>query len=239
MCEPRRLLVAIDCLYPEGLQFRDDPGHWSCASVQTKTVHVYHLLVKFTYDVNVYQSAHGGRLMEREGGSQKWTLNARPPNFKCLTSALNRCNFGVTGWLPDLGLFLCDHLGFAMVLMLISDMYIQQAASGMSPDAAAASTPASSTHDASPHSYADPRSPSALPSGLPNGLPSVPPLGLPPAKRQRLTNGSEKSSGLSSESGPAPSAVGTCWRSTAKTIWFNSSASTRGDSSERASISPT
>ncbi|KAJ5124309.1 uncharacterized protein N7515_008182 [Penicillium bovifimosum] len=35
---------------------------------QTKTVHVYHLLVKFTYDVNVYQSAHGGRLVERDGG---------------------------------------------------------------------------------------------------------------------------------------------------------------------------
>ncbi|KAJ5129618.1 uncharacterized protein N7515_005657 [Penicillium bovifimosum] len=54
-----------------------------------------------------------------------------------------------------------------------------QAASGMSPEAAAASTPASSTQYASPHSHGDPRSPS--------GLPSVPPLGLPPAKRQRLT----------------------------------------------------
>ncbi|KAJ5146489.1 C-5 cytosine methyltransferase [Penicillium bovifimosum] len=35
---------------------------------QTRTVYVYHLLVKYTYDVNVYQSAHGGRLVERGGG---------------------------------------------------------------------------------------------------------------------------------------------------------------------------
>ncbi|KAJ5142605.1 C-5 cytosine methyltransferase [Penicillium bovifimosum] len=34
---------------------------------QTKPVYVYHLLVKYTYDVNVYQSAHGGRLVARDG----------------------------------------------------------------------------------------------------------------------------------------------------------------------------
>ncbi|KAJ5124347.1 uncharacterized protein N7515_008172 [Penicillium bovifimosum] len=111
--QPRHLPIAVDCLNPEGLQFRDDPGHWSCASV--------------------------------------WT----DKNSPCVPSA--------------------------------GEIHIQQAASGLSPDAAAASTPASSTHYASPHSHADPRSPSALPSGLPSGLPSVPPLGLPPAKRQRLT----------------------------------------------------
>ncbi|KAJ5788714.1 hypothetical protein N7457_003704 [Penicillium paradoxum] len=34
---------------------------------QKKTVHVYHLLVRNTYDVNIYQKAHGGRLIERNG----------------------------------------------------------------------------------------------------------------------------------------------------------------------------
>ncbi|KAJ5353028.1 hypothetical protein N7452_002002 [Penicillium brevicompactum] len=34
---------------------------------QQKTVHVYHLLVKNTYDVNIFQERHGGRLFERSG----------------------------------------------------------------------------------------------------------------------------------------------------------------------------
>ncbi|KAJ5550141.1 hypothetical protein N7461_004839 [Penicillium sp. DV-2018c] len=90
-----------------------------------------------------------------------------------------------------------------------------QTAPGMSPDVAAGSTPASSTHYASPHSYADTRSPPAgLPSGLANGLPGVAAPGMSPAKRQRLMNGSEDASGPSSESGPAqPSAVGKPWTS--------------------------
>ncbi|KAJ5479040.1 hypothetical protein N7530_004549 [Penicillium desertorum] len=80
-----------------------------------------------------------------------------------------------------------------------------QSATALSPDAAAASTPASSTHYASPHSFADPRSP-------PTGMPQV--AGLPPAKRQRLMNGSEDTSGPSSESGHAPpSAAGKPWGS--------------------------
>lgn len=57
-----------------------------------------------------------------------------------------------------------------------------QSTATRSPDVGAASTPASSTHYASPHSYADPRSPSG----------ALPPVsGLPPAKRPRLMNGSE------------------------------------------------
>lgn len=64
-----------------------------------------------------------------------------------------------------------------------------QSAATRSPDVGAASTPASSTHYASPHSYADPRSP-------PGALPPV--SGLPPAKRPRLMNGSEDAP----ESGP-------------------------------------
>ncbi|KAJ5835693.1 hypothetical protein N7447_001719 [Penicillium robsamsonii] len=84
-----------------------------------------------------------------------------------------------------------------------------QSASALSPDAAAASTPASSAHYASPHSYADPRSP---PSTLPSGMSQV--GGLPPAKRQRLMNGSEDPSGASSESGHAPpSTAGKPWGS--------------------------
>ncbi|KAJ5843841.1 uncharacterized protein N7525_001582 [Penicillium rubens] len=80
-----------------------------------------------------------------------------------------------------------------------------QSATALSPDAAAASTPASSTHYASPHSFADPRSP-------PTVMPQV--AGLPPAKRQRLMNGSEDTSGPSSESGHAPpSAAGKPWGS--------------------------
>ncbi|KAJ5146087.1 C-5 cytosine methyltransferase [Penicillium bovifimosum] len=34
---------------------------------QKRPIHVYHLLMKNTYDVSVYQSAHGGRLVERDG----------------------------------------------------------------------------------------------------------------------------------------------------------------------------
>ncbi|KAJ5572309.1 C-5 cytosine methyltransferase [Penicillium sp. DV-2018c] len=34
---------------------------------QERTVYVYHLLMKNMYDVNVYQSAHGGLLVERDG----------------------------------------------------------------------------------------------------------------------------------------------------------------------------
>lgn len=34
---------------------------------QQRTVHVYHLLVKNTYDVNIFQERHGGRLFERSG----------------------------------------------------------------------------------------------------------------------------------------------------------------------------
>jgi hypothetical protein len=79
-----------------------------------------------------------------------------------------------------------------------------QSAVAMSPDAAAASTPASSTHYASPHSYVDPRSPA---SGPPSGLPQV--GGLPPAKRPRLMNGSDDPS----ESGPPPHAAGKLWGS--------------------------
>ncbi|KAJ5328080.1 hypothetical protein N7452_008470 [Penicillium brevicompactum] len=74
-----------------------------------------------------------------------------------------------------------------------------QSAATRSPDVGAASTPASSTHYASPHSYADPRSP-------PGALPSV--SGLPPAKRPRLMNGSEDVP----ESGP-PHAVTKPWGS--------------------------
>lgn len=85
-----------------------------------------------------------------------------------------------------------------------------QSATALSPDVGAASTPASSTHYASPHSFADPRSP---PSGtLPSGMPQV--GGLPPAKRQRLMNGSEDTSGPSSESGHVPPpAAGKPWGS--------------------------
>lgn len=85
-----------------------------------------------------------------------------------------------------------------------------QSATALSPDAAAASTPASSTHYASPHSFADPRSPPG--GGLPGGMPQV--GGLPPAKRQRLMNGSEDPSGPSSDPGHAPpSAAGKPWGS--------------------------
>ncbi|CAI7630131.1 unnamed protein product [Penicillium palitans] len=85
-----------------------------------------------------------------------------------------------------------------------------QSATALSPDAAAASTPASSTHYASPHSFADPRSPPG--GGLPGGMPQV--GGLPPAKRQRLLNGSEDPSGPSSDPGHAPpSAAGKPWGS--------------------------
>lgn len=68
-----------------------------------------------------------------------------------------------------------------------------QSTAALSPagDVGSGSTPASSTHYASPHSYTDPRSPS-------RGLPPV--SGLPPAKRPRLMNGSEDPS----ESGPPP-----------------------------------
>ncbi|KAJ5146460.1 uncharacterized protein N7515_001024 [Penicillium bovifimosum] len=31
LCKPRRLLVAVDCLNPERIRFRDGPGNWSCA----------------------------------------------------------------------------------------------------------------------------------------------------------------------------------------------------------------
>ncbi|KAJ5773235.1 hypothetical protein N7457_008131 [Penicillium paradoxum] len=90
-----------------------------------------------------------------------------------------------------------------------------QTAAAMSPDGVAGSTPASSTHYASPHSYADPRSPpGGLPGGMTGNLPGGPPQGLPPAKRQRLMNGSEDPSGPSSEPGPPPpSAVGKPWGS--------------------------
>lgn len=89
-----------------------------------------------------------------------------------------------------------------------------QTATAMSPDVVAGSTPASSTHYASPHSYADPRSPpGGLPSGIAGSLPSGPPQGLPPAKRQRLMNGSEDPSGPSSEPGPPPPSVGKPWGS--------------------------
>ena len=74
-----------------------------------------------------------------------------------------------------------------------------QSAAALSPDVGAASTPASSTHYASPHSYADPRSP---------------PSGLPQTKRPRLMNGSEGAPGSSSETGPSPapgSAIGKPW----------------------------
>ncbi|KAJ6073000.1 hypothetical protein N7467_011085 [Penicillium canescens] len=74
-----------------------------------------------------------------------------------------------------------------------------QTAAALSPDVGAASTPASSTHYASPHSYADPRSP---------------PSGLPQAKRPRLMNCSEGPPGSSIESGPSPapgSAIGKPW----------------------------
>lgn len=85
-----------------------------------------------------------------------------------------------------------------------------QSATALSPDVAGASTPASSTHYASPHSFADPRSPSN--GALPSGMPQV--GGLPAAKRQRLMNGSEDPSGPSSESGHAPpSAGGKTWGS--------------------------
>lgn len=85
-----------------------------------------------------------------------------------------------------------------------------QSATVLSPDAVATSTPASSTHYASPHSFADSRSP---PTGvLPSGMPQV--GVLPSAKRQRLMNGSEDTSGPSSESGhPQPSAAGKPWGS--------------------------
>ena len=56
---------------------------------------------------------------------------------------------------------------------------IQSSAATMSPDPAAASTPASSTHYASPYSHTDPRSP---PAGSAGG-------GPPQAKRPRLMNG--------------------------------------------------
>jgi hypothetical protein len=79
-----------------------------------------------------------------------------------------------------------------------------QSAVAMSPDVAAASTPASSTQYASPHSYTDSRSP-------PGNLPQV--SGLPPAKRPRLMNGSDDPSGSSIESGPPPHAAGKPWAS--------------------------
>lgn len=86
-----------------------------------------------------------------------------------------------------------------------------QTTAAISPDVGATSTPASSTHYASPHSYGDSRS---SPSGMPTGLSSVPTQGLPPAKRQRLMNGSADPSGPSSESGHAPpSAPGKPWGS--------------------------
>ncbi|KAJ5164263.1 CDR ABC transporter [Penicillium coprophilum] len=83
-----------------------------------------------------------------------------------------------------------------------------QSATALSPEAAAVSTPASSNHYASPHSYADSRSP---PSSFPSGLAQA--GALPPAKRQRLMNGSEDPSGPSSESSHAPAAAGKPWGS--------------------------
>lgn len=77
----------------------------------------------------------------------------------------------------------------------------QPSASAASPDPANVSTPASSTHYASPFSHTDPRSP---PAGSAGGC-------APQAKRPRLMNGSESALGLQAggsgheSSAPAPS----------------------------------